>query len=61
MAVESDFVIEFDLDEIDQVTRKPVTRHCTVRPCGGEKEAEATAKNLKLNKRVRNLSTKKDG
>lgn len=55
-----EFVIEYDLDLTHPVTRKLVTKHYVVRPCGGKKEADATKKNLGLNRSIRNLSMKAD-
>jgi len=49
------FVVNYDHLERNPQTNKPETCHHALHPCGGRAQADATAKNLKLNKRVSNV------
>jgi len=56
----SGWVIDYDHEEYDPATNKRYLKHYVLRPCGGENEAETTKRNLKLNKRIRNVVLRED-
>jgi hypothetical protein len=60
----SGFVIDFDLTERQRGTGRSVVSHHRLHPCGGRREAEATASNLRLNHNVSDAivtATEEDG
>jgi hypothetical protein len=46
------FVIDFDLTQRQRGTGRPVRSHHRLHPCGGQREAEATADNLRFNHHI---------